>query len=47
MMTHFIELEQKGMIQRTTNGLVSLTSKGREFTTQYDEMMNLVESADL
>lgn len=47
MMNHFLQLEQKGMIQRTNNGLVSITSKGREFTKQYDEMMNLVESADL
>jgi predicted transcriptional regulator len=38
MMNHFIELEGKGMIQRTSNGLVSITNKGREFTKQYDEL---------
>jgi predicted transcriptional regulator len=47
MMNHFIKLEEKGMMQRTNNGLVSITNKGREFTKQYDEMMNLVESAGL
>jgi predicted transcriptional regulator len=35
------------MMQRSNNGLVSITNKGREFTKQYDEMMNLVESAGL
>jgi predicted transcriptional regulator len=47
MMNHFIKLEEKGMMQRTNNGLVSITNKGREFTKQYEEMMNLVESAGL
>ena len=47
MMNHFIELEQKGMIYRTSDGLVSITSKGRRFIKQYDELMNLLESAGL
>jgi predicted transcriptional regulator len=47
MMNHFIKLEEKGMMQRSNNGLVSITNKGREFTKQYDKMMNLVESVGL
>ena len=31
MMIHFTELEEKGMIQRTTGRVVSITVKGREF----------------
>ena len=42
MINHFIELEQKGMIYRTNNGLVSITNKGREFMKQYDELMKLL-----
>jgi predicted transcriptional regulator len=47
MKNHFIELEQKGMINRTNDGLVSITSKGRKFIKQYDELINLIESAGL
>ena len=47
MMNHLIELEQKEMIYRTSDGLVSITSKGRKFIRQYDELINLIESAGL
>lgn len=47
MMNHFTELEEKGMIQRTTGRVVSITVKGREFVSQYDRLMRLIESADL
>ena len=47
MMNHLIELEQKEMIYRTSDGLVSITSKGRRFIRQYDELINLIESAGL
>ena len=47
MMNHFIELEEKGMIQRTTGRVVSITVKGREFVSQYDRLMRLIESTDL
>ena len=47
MMNHLVELEQKEMIYRTNDGLVSITSKGRKFIRQYDELMNLIESAGL
>ena len=47
MMNHLIELEQKEMIYRTSDGLVSITSKGRKFIRQYDELINLVESVGL
>jgi predicted transcriptional regulator len=47
MMNHFIELEEKGMIYRTSNGLVSITNKGREFIKQYDELMKLIQSSGL
>jgi predicted transcriptional regulator len=43
MINHFTELEQKRMIQRTTDGIVSITVKGREFIKQYEELMNLIE----
>ena len=46
-MNHMIELEQKEMIYRTSDGLVSITSKGRKFIRQYDELINLVESVGL
>jgi predicted transcriptional regulator len=36
MMIHFTELEEKGMIQRTTGRVVSITVKGREFVSHYD-----------
>ena len=41
MMNHLMELEAKGMIHRSTNGLVLITSKGREFIKQYSELINL------
>ena len=47
MMNHFIELQERGMIDRSTNGLVSISSKGREFIKQYDELINLIESVGL
>jgi predicted transcriptional regulator len=47
MINHFTELEEKGMIQRTTARVVSITVKGREFVSQYDRLMRLIESADL
>jgi predicted transcriptional regulator len=47
MINHFTELEEKGMIQRTTGRVVSITVKGREFVSQYDRLMRLMESADL
>ena len=47
MMNHLIELEEKEMIYRTSDGLVSITSKGRKFIRQYDELINLIESAGL
>ena len=45
MIHHFIELEQKEMICRTSDGLVSITSKGRKFVRQYYELINLIENA--
>jgi predicted transcriptional regulator len=47
MMNHLMELEAKGMIDRSTNGLVLITSKGREFIKQYSELINLVETTGL
>ena len=47
MMNHLVELEEKEMICRTSDGLVSITSKGRRFIRQYDELINLIESAGL
>jgi predicted transcriptional regulator len=47
MMNHLIELEEKEMIYRTGDGLVSITGKGRRFIRQYDELINLIESAGL
>jgi predicted transcriptional regulator len=46
MMNHFDELEGKRMIYRD-RGLISITSKGRKFTKQYNELINLIESAAL
>ena len=46
MMNHFDELEQKGMIHRVS-GLVAITSKGRMFIEQYDQLISLIESAGL
>ena len=45
MMNHLIELEQKEMIHRTGDGLVSITSKGRNFVRQYFELINLIQNA--
>jgi predicted transcriptional regulator len=44
-MNHFIELEQKGMINRSSSsgGLISITRKGKKFIEQYDELINLIE----
>ena len=47
MMNHFIELEQKGMIYRTSDGLVSITNKGKMFIKQYDELTSLIENVGL
>jgi predicted transcriptional regulator len=46
-MNHLVELEQKEMIYRTNEGLVSITSKGKKFIRQYYELINLIESAGL
>jgi len=46
MMNHFDELEGKGMIYRD-RGLISITSKGREFTKQYNDLVNLIERVGL
>jgi predicted transcriptional regulator len=48
MMNHFIELEEKGMINRSnSDGLVSITSKGKKFIKQYNELINLIETVGL
>ena len=50
MMNHFNELEAKGMIlyRRTnTDGLISITNKGKQFIKQYNELVILIESAGL
>jgi predicted transcriptional regulator len=46
MMNHFDELEQKGMIHRVS-GLVAITAKGKKFVEQYDQLINLIDSAGL
>jgi predicted transcriptional regulator len=46
MMNHFDELEGRRMIYRD-RGLLTITSKGREFTKQYNELVSLIESAAL
>jgi predicted transcriptional regulator len=46
MMNHFDELEGKGMIYRD-RGLISITCKGREFTKQYTDLVNLIERVGL
>jgi predicted transcriptional regulator len=46
MMNHFEELEQKGMIHRVS-GLIAITAKGTKFIEQYDQLMDLIESAGL
>ena len=40
------ELEEKGMIHRVS-GLVAITAKGKKFVEQYDQLINLIESAGL
>ena len=47
MLNYFGELERMGMICRQSGGLISITSKGREFTKQYSQLINLVESVGL
>ena len=49
MMNHFIELEHKYIIYRRSNtdGLISITDKGKQFIKQYNELMILIESAGL
>ena len=46
MMNHFDELEGKRMIYRD-RGLITITSKGREFTKQYNDLVNLIERVGL
>ena len=46
MMNHFDELEDKGMIHRVS-GLVAITTKGRKFVEQYNQLTSLIESAGL
>lgn len=46
MMNHFEELEEKGMIHRVS-GLIAITAKGKKFIEQYDQLINLIESAGL
>jgi predicted transcriptional regulator len=47
MLNYIDELEKRGMIFRDSNGLISVTEKGREFTRHYSQLMNLIESAGL
>ncbi|HYA83352.1 MAG TPA: winged helix-turn-helix domain-containing protein [Candidatus Bathyarchaeia archaeon] len=50
MMNHFNELEAKGMIlyhRTNTDGLISITNKGKQFIKQYNELMILIESVGL
>ena len=47
MINHFDELEGKRMICRQSSGLITITTKGRKFTKQYNELINLIESAAL
>jgi predicted transcriptional regulator len=46
MMNHFDELEAKRMMYRD-RGLITITSKGRKFTKQYNDLISLIESAAL
>ena len=46
MMNHFDELEGKQMIYRD-RGLITIASKGREFTKQYTDLVNLIERVGL
>lgn len=45
MINHFTELEEKRMIQRTSNGSVSITNKAKEFIKRYHELINLIEGS--
>jgi predicted transcriptional regulator len=47
MLNYVDELEKKGMIFRGDGGLISVTNKGREFTQQYSQLINLIESVGL
>jgi predicted transcriptional regulator len=47
MLNYVDELERKGMIHRENGGLITITQKGNEFTKQYTQLMNLIESAGL
>jgi predicted transcriptional regulator len=47
MLNYVDELERKGMIHRENGGLITMTQKGNEFTKQYTQLMNLIESAGL
>ena len=47
MLNYVDELEKKGMILRESDGLISVTNKGREFIHQYDQLINLIESVGL
>jgi len=46
MMNHLGELEEKGMVHRVS-GLVAITTKGKKFIEQYDDLTRLIESAGL
>ncbi len=47
MLNHLNELEKIRMIYRRSGGLISITTRGREFTKQYHKLTNLIESSDL
>ncbi len=47
MLNYVEELEKRGMISRESSGLVCVTNKGREFTKQYSQLINLIEHAGL
>ncbi len=47
MLNYVDELEKKGMILRESDGLISITNKGREFIHQYSQLINLIESVGL
>jgi predicted transcriptional regulator len=48
MINHIIELGYRYMIYRdNSTGLISITSKGKKFVTQCNELMNLIECAGL
>ena len=46
MMNHFDELRGKEMIYRH-RGLISITNRGREFTNQFNDPVNLIERVGL